>query len=426
MSGSRFAALALACFVFGVPAGAQTLRSIDGPAERPPASYTGKQYVDSRGCVFVRAGYGGTVTWVPRVSRSGKVLCSARPTRVAGAEPANPKTAVGEPPKAGLSAPLVPTTRSAPKKVVKTRTTQTVVPAAAPRVVQAPVAPAAVPAPRRVVAQRPAAPALVQTGRPACDYGGAASRYVNSGAKYPVRCGPQAEHPGGNPIVGGHVVNRRDSQVLAVAGPRPVTMPQGYVPVWDDGRLNPRRGVGTLQGAVETRLVWTNTVPRRLINPYTGQDVTLKYAYLVYPYTDYAQQKAALGRDAAVQTVTVSSISQPQAGRAASTPATTGTYKSTRTAPTSAGERQSAGNTSVKSSGGKPDYIRIGIFLDAAQKDRAVARLRGMGVPVKVGAVRHKGAPATMVVVGPYAAGRDLNPILRRLKSSGFPAARVR
>ena len=62
---------------------AQSLRNGSTPAEFPPASYTGNQYVDSKGCVYIRAGIDGNVTWVPRVSRDRKLVCGYKPTATA-------------------------------------------------------------------------------------------------------------------------------------------------------------------------------------------------------------------------------------------------------------------------------------------------------------------------------------------------------
>jgi hypothetical protein len=53
---------------------------LTGPAELPPAGYAGQQYVDSRGCLFMRAGTPGNVLWLPRVTRSGEQLCGNPPS----------------------------------------------------------------------------------------------------------------------------------------------------------------------------------------------------------------------------------------------------------------------------------------------------------------------------------------------------------
>ncbi|HMS94968.1 MAG TPA: SPOR domain-containing protein [Tabrizicola sp.] len=50
------------------------------PAELPPQSYRGMQYVDSEGCAFLRAGTEQETLWVPRVNAGGKQLCGFPPS----------------------------------------------------------------------------------------------------------------------------------------------------------------------------------------------------------------------------------------------------------------------------------------------------------------------------------------------------------
>lgn len=73
-------------------------RAGDGPAEPPPAGFAGRQYIDSRGCVFVREGE----DWVARLDPAGGPVCGYPPTQTSREAPRPAPALAGDP------APLPP------------------------------------------------------------------------------------------------------------------------------------------------------------------------------------------------------------------------------------------------------------------------------------------------------------------------------
>ena len=78
MIKNKIMVLAIGIITLAGTASAKILQADNRPAELPPVSFTGKQYVDSKGCVYIKVGYGAHITWVPRVNRQRMVFCSSR------------------------------------------------------------------------------------------------------------------------------------------------------------------------------------------------------------------------------------------------------------------------------------------------------------------------------------------------------------
>jgi len=196
-------------------------------------------------------------------------------------------------------------------------------------------------------------------------------------------------------------------------------VPNGYRRVWDDDRLNTRRAEQTVQGYQRTRLVWTNTVPRRLIDRATGRDVTATTP-LVYPYTDTVTQNAQLGSVTLVQrngqvvkrvqrnsTVTAQAAVVP-------TISSRSAPKAPAAAPRSASTLQGTGR------------VQAAMYRDDAGARAAAQRVARLGLPVTLGTVQRSGEVLKVVMVGPFQTGDAQVGALRRVRSAGFANARLR
>lgn len=257
----RGMAIALIASTLGFQtAEAQSLRKNSTPAEFPPSSYSGNQYVDSNGCVFVRAGVNGATNWVPRVTRERKLVCGFQPSLTAEER----------------------STATKPVEVVQI----TLEPSEAPAPMPEPVVKAK-PEPVRVAnVARPVAPAKMSAASASADQ----ITYMQPRTQAVKPTEPQADT---KPVVvtrarfaklPERVFNRKPRRgdivyegyvagdvrvvprhVYENRGNALVKPPKGYRPVWDDDRLNPQRAEGTFDGKAKMDAIWTQTVPRRLI-----------------------------------------------------------------------------------------------------------------------------------------------------------------
>lgn len=242
-----FATAALLGTLLGAPSLAATLGNSDGPAEVPPASFKGRQYVDSKGCIYVRAGYDGTVNWVPRVTRDRKVICGYQPTFANTPAPTPkpaPEIVIAEAP-----APR-PVAKPAPVAVAPAP----VVVAPPPQVVTAP--------PVAEAPKQPSAARISAVLAATCPGLGAnPERFAVRVDGFPVRCPPQAA-----PVVTPAPLRIEVTAAPPAPAPRAVApaQPKGYTAAFQDGRLNPSRGPRTAAGDLQmAQVLDTKTVPMR-------------------------------------------------------------------------------------------------------------------------------------------------------------------
>ncbi|MDX1780346.1 MAG: SPOR domain-containing protein [Thalassovita sp.] len=391
-----------------------SLRNTDEPAEFPPASYKGMQYVDSRGCIYVRAGIDGNVTWVPRVTLGRQHICGATPTFAKAVEPKLPVIADRPEPAQEPMAQAAPPPASEPVKVK--------VAAAAP---VADLAPRTAGKPMTTIASIATPPKLIKPVQPAPQ-----ARPVKKAAPAPscqgvseigqrymtgknMRCGPQDPDPvsansgrqSSNwvtvPAPAGIPTTTATGgiQTQAYVAPRHVyenqlnaslanPVPEGYRPVWDDDRLNPYRAHQTFAGKAQMDLVWTETVPRQLIDRASGRNVTRLFPNLRYPSTD---------------------LTAPPAPKA-------GVVSTKSQAPVKSAPAPLSG----------PAYVQVGMFGVPDNAMNTAQRLKQAGLPVRIWTAKRNGRPYQIVVAGPFTSNASAQQALGALRGSGFKDAFLR
>lgn len=455
-----------------MPASAQTLAQIGGPAETPPAGFKGDQFVDSRGCIFMRAGVGGSTNWIPRVGANHKVLCGYPPTfgpreRVA-AVPDAPAVAAptvaaaapapaAKPAPAAAPAPVVVAdatpgcppnapygrleTRADGRDVLKCFSRKSAAAAPAPTPAPAPAVVAAKPAPAPVVvAARPAAvakPAPVAVAAApatAATAQGVPARVISSGGPGPG----QVACPASMPVLVRVKLTTGGSALLCTPGTQPIVV--AAAPTYPPGSglapsISPATGASTrATGAATTRAATTRaTAPATQVasaeampplppgykrawkddrlNPYRGQGTA----------QGWAQQDRVWTRTVPAQPVVATKPYVPPPAE----PAVTVSTRAAKAAPVQPRVTVSTRSAPQAAAGGAT-YVQIGSFGVPANASGAAGRLSALGLPVATTKTTRNGKSLQIVLAGPFASTAEAQRALSTARGAGFGDAFIR
>lgn len=461
----------------------QALATIKDPAELPPAGFKGQMYVDSKGCVFLRAGYGGTVNWVPRVGANRKPLCGFPPTLQAMAKPIEVAEAAAAPAAAPAPARLVapeptgpvprapepaPTILRAPDNAqpmptvaltsappaIKSARQPSLMPesayvAARPAAAAAPVA--AAPAPARVFARPSAGPAptiLSAAVVPPPSAAAAPARLAVETRPAPGHYRCDASAPVAQVLTlsnGGTAVlcTRGDGTLNGARAPEYAVVAMGegdrvgaglYPP---KGAKTPRAAAAaaTAPATVTVRQVRVvPVVPARQpgdpvlvggngYNPALAMPKGWKSAW------DDDRLNPMRGRGTArgqAQQDQVWTREVPARLVSAATPQAR--VVAAQPARVVISTKAAAGQPAprVKPATGGKLYVQVGTFGEAINADGAKARLRAAGLPVGTAKVSKGGRALQMVLAGPFADAGSAQAALGTARAAGFGDAFIR
>ncbi|WP_018000839.1 SPOR domain-containing protein [Paracoccus sp. N5] len=343
---------------------AQDLR----PAETPPADFFARQYIDSKGCVFLRGDDGG---WQARVSRDGTPICGYPPTLSARGLDGKPRLRALDP-DAGrsraelLSEALSQTvlTNLRPGELAGDPQPMEKLPDLGPE--PSPSGPAD--ALQAVVA---AAPALRQE------------------------------------MGGGLKPNLRLCQLLGYDGQ------PGAAGLGSD----PSQGYcGSLPPADLSRLSFARPIGSSAGDTPAAEDKTAD-AKPAAPGAKPAAEKAA----AAERIATVPS--NPRTPRAAKPAAGPVAVAGKRAAANPQGPAAKPGKAAAPVVGTIPAgarYVQLGTFADPGNADRAVQRVAGLGYPVLRGKDRVNGREVQFIMAGPFDDREGIVRALNAIRRAGY------
>lgn len=442
---SSFGHLSTVVLVLAIAAGPASAQG-DVPAEFPPTSFDGNQFVDSNGCAFIRAGIGGATNWVPRVSRQRQPLCNFQPTFPAGvAGPAQGRVAPLDAPIINITPPAA-VAAAAPAPVQTRGVTApiaTVASIPAVRSAPTPAVPVAAPTPQ-IITPPPAAAPPRMTLAEACEGRfGIQPGFVSSRTGDPIDCGPAPQLASAaiapTPAASQEPLRMTLAEVcaeVAASGTRFVR-PDG-TPIICDAPAAPI--VAAIPAApVADPVLSGSTCPG---NPNLRGDPNLPMRcgpQSEKPYT--------LVSGGGVATSTASVSTSGFAGAASNVPASNPVV-STRSAPqppkgyeevwtdgrinpqrgqvVQAAPRvstRSAIPAAVRAPAAMTHrYVQVGTFGDPNNAARMIERLAGMGFPV----ASAKSGSLKVIAAGPFSTPADLARALEAVRGLGFADAYTR
>ncbi|MDQ7080050.1 MAG: SPOR domain-containing protein [Paracoccaceae bacterium] len=220
-------------------------------------------------------------------------------------------------------------------------------------------------------------------------------------------------------------------------------VPKGYYSLLDDAGTRALRGVGTAQGQAAMDLIWTETVPRRLIDVTTGRDVTARYPQIRYPYQTaslrpyvpagavgrHHTRKRAYRHRKATTSQTCSCVCKP--AEVVCTPKVKQGKKpriKDEAAPANMKYYHkvndvSATNADMHQGRKRGVLVQVATFGVPANATRTIARFRSAGMPVLSRPLRRGGKSYDIVMLGPFTDAASLARALKAARGAGFSDA---